>query len=203
MPSRTFWMPSATTRSPGFKFPCTTHSCPTRSPVVTGRMLTLLSSPTTAIKITPLHVRHRRLRHKQRIFLRGQQRPHADKHARRKQPLRIWKFSNDGDRAGLDIHLVVRKPDLSFQRISRTGRQGQFQQRPLIFAVLCAQTFCPRPASPPGSGSAISGPRKNKPGWDQSAPPWSAGRSRGRPDRRPAPAPVRPRRQPAKGFCRN
>src|SRR5215468_10588485 len=42
VPSRTFWVPSATTLSPALMSPEITQSEPTRSPAVTARMLTLL-----------------------------------------------------------------------------------------------------------------------------------------------------------------
>src|SRR6185503_19879594 len=38
MPSRTFWIPSATTRSPGFNPSAIIQSVPIRSPTLTGRM---------------------------------------------------------------------------------------------------------------------------------------------------------------------
>src|SRR5216684_5403101 len=47
-PSRTFWIPSATTLSPAATPSSITHSVPTRAPTLTGRMATLLSFPTTA-----------------------------------------------------------------------------------------------------------------------------------------------------------
>src|SRR4029077_19518934 len=47
MPAFTRWVPSATTFSPGFNPSSMIHSVPTRSPTLTGRMLTLLSLPTT------------------------------------------------------------------------------------------------------------------------------------------------------------
>src|SRR4029077_19015842 len=47
-PSRAFWTPCTTTLSPGFKPSVTSHNAPMRSPVFTGRMLTLLFSSTTA-----------------------------------------------------------------------------------------------------------------------------------------------------------
>ena len=42
------WMPSTTTRSPGFRPPSMIHIEPLRSPTVTGRMLTVLAPSTTA-----------------------------------------------------------------------------------------------------------------------------------------------------------
>src|SRR5262245_3649561 len=46
----TFCVPSATTLSPGFSPSSITHIVPMRSPALTGRTLTLLSSPTTATR---------------------------------------------------------------------------------------------------------------------------------------------------------
>src|SRR6266508_4347891 len=49
----TFWTPSATTLSPGFSPSSIIHIAPMRSPTLIGRMLTLLSLPTTAIRWPP------------------------------------------------------------------------------------------------------------------------------------------------------
>ena len=46
VPSRTFWMPSATTLSPGLNGPLMTHISPSKAPVVTGvarRLLEVLA----------------------------------------------------------------------------------------------------------------------------------------------------------------
>src|SRR5512147_1990047 len=47
-PSRTFWRPSTTTFSPGFRPSSITHRPSTRGPTLTLRNVTLLSAPTTA-----------------------------------------------------------------------------------------------------------------------------------------------------------
>src|SRR5262245_37253778 len=47
-PSRTFWRPSTTTRSPALTPSSMIHSDPARSPTLTARIATLLSAPTIA-----------------------------------------------------------------------------------------------------------------------------------------------------------
>ena len=47
-PGRTFWVPSATTLSPGFSPVSTIHCVPTRSPTLAGRISTVLLLFTTA-----------------------------------------------------------------------------------------------------------------------------------------------------------
>ena len=93
MPAFTLWIPSATTRSPGFNPSSMIHCGPIRSPTLTGLILNLVILAHYGHLVATLQLCHRALGNKEGAFFSRSDRPYASELAGAKDIPRIGKQS--------------------------------------------------------------------------------------------------------------
>ncbi len=105
----------------------TSHIAPMRSPIFTGRILTLLSLIDNCDLITALQLVYRFLRNHHCAFFHVGYEPHFPELSGPQNISRIWKRHFISDRAGLGIEITIERIKFSFLRIQLAVPEDQVE----------------------------------------------------------------------------
>ena len=145
-PSRSLSAPSITTRSPGCRPESTSTRSPSVTPSLTGRTVTVLSSPTQVDEGAGHAALDAGGRHRHHVLVRVDQQPDVDELVRKERPCFVGELGAQLDRAGGRVDLVVERRERAVGELAGAGavERGDGKRRAGTAGASRWPADCPR-----------------------------------------------------------